>query len=198
MSDFSELPRIRQANERFRLAATFVAFAVIAVLAAIDVAMDLRAGGALGHVAVELGVVALGATGAFAMARRLSAALRDSAYWKDSSSALAVRLRETAADAQKWRAEAQQLLQGLGAAIDVQLEQWGLSRAEKEVALLLLKGLSHHEIAAARGISEATARQQARAVYRKADLEGRHELAAFFLEDLLLPMESPPGGSRAA
>ena len=66
-------------------------------------------------------------------------------------------------------------------------ERWSLTPAEKEVALLLLKGLSHKEIAQARSITEATARQQARAVYRKAGLSGRNELAAFFLEDLLLP-----------
>jgi DNA-binding NarL/FixJ family response regulator len=55
------------------------------------------------------------------------------------------------------------------------------------VASLLLKGLSHKEIAEVRRVSEATARQQARAVYKKAGLSGRNELAAFFLEDLLLP-----------
>jgi hypothetical protein len=36
-------------------------------------------------------------------------------------------------------------------------------------------------------IGETTARQQAGAIYRKAGLSGRHELAAFFLEDLLGP-----------
>lgn len=162
------------------------------MLTAIDIAMDLRSGAAIGHVAVELAIVAIGIVGALVMARRLAVAQRDSAYWRASSAALQSRLLETTAEAQKWRDEARQLLQGLGSAIDAQLERWGLSRAEKEVALLLLKGLSHHEIAAARGISEATARQQARAVYRKADLDGRHDLAAFFLEDLLLPMEPPP------
>ncbi len=40
----------------------------------------------------------------------------------------------------------------------------------------------------ARDVTEATARQQARSVYRKAGLTGRHDLAAFFLEDLLLPI----------
>ena len=45
----------------------------------------------------------------------------------------------------------------------------------------------HKEIASARSITEATARQQARAVYKKAGLGGRNDLAAFFLEDLLLP-----------
>lgn len=192
MSNFSELARVRQSNERFKTIATLVAFAGIALLTAIDIAMDLRSGTAIGHVAVELAIVAIGIVGALVMARRLAVALRDSAYWRASSAALQSRLLETTAEAQKWRDEARQLLQGLGSAIDAQLERWGLSRAEKEVALLLLKGLSHHEIAAARGISEATARQQARAVYRKADLDGRHDLAAFFLEDLLLPMEPPP------
>jgi DNA-binding NarL/FixJ family response regulator len=36
-------------------------------------------------------------------------------------------------------------------------------------------------------VSETTVRQQARAIYRKAGLSGRHDLAAFFLEDLLGP-----------
>ncbi|MCZ7679332.1 MAG: hypothetical protein M5U28_11460 [Sandaracinaceae bacterium] len=55
------------------------------------------------------------------------------------------------------------------------------------MCLLLLKGLSLKEIAAARDTGERTAREQARAVYRKSGLSGRAELAAFFLEDLLAP-----------
>ena len=58
-----------------------------------------------------------------------------------------------------------------------------LSVAEKETALLLLKGLSHKEIASVRNVSEGTARQQATAVYRNAGVSGRNDLAAFFLED---------------
>ena len=38
-----------------------------------------------------------------------------------------------------------------------------------------------------RQVSEATVRQQGRAIYQKAGLRGRHDLAAFFLEDLLDP-----------
>jgi DNA-binding CsgD family transcriptional regulator len=101
--------------------------------------------------------------------------------------ALAERILATEAEAARWRQEARELLQGLGAALDRQFERWALSPAEKEVALLLLKGLSHKELAEVRSITEATARQQARAVYKKAGLTGRHDLAAFFLEDLLLP-----------
>ncbi|RMF83933.1 MAG: DNA-binding response regulator, partial [Nitrospirae bacterium] len=94
------------------------------------------------------------------------------------------------AEAERWRREARHLLRGLGEAIDAQLHRWGLTPAEREVALLLLKGLSLREIAAVRRVGEATTRQQAQAVYRKAGLAGRHELAAFFLEDLLLPAEA--------
>ena len=90
-------------------------------------------------------------------------------------------------EADRFRNEAQDALRGLGEAIDRQFGRWALSPAEREVALLLLKGLSHREVAAVRATSDATIRQQALAVYRKAGLRNRSELSAFFLEDLLLP-----------
>lgn len=92
------------------------------------------------------------------------------------------------AEGAKWRADMRDVLRGLGDAIDAQFERWGLTDAEREVALLMLKGLSHKEIAAVRDSSEKTVRQQARAVYAKANLSGRAALSAFFLEDLLLPV----------
>ncbi|MBW2281204.1 MAG: response regulator transcription factor [Deltaproteobacteria bacterium] len=82
-----------------------------------------------------------------------------------------------------------ELLKGLGDAIDAQFGRWKLTPAEREVALLMLKGLSHKEISAARESSERTVRQQARAIYAKANLSGRAALSAFFLEDLLLPVD---------
>lgn len=63
----------------------------------------------------------------------------------------------------------------------------GLTQAESEIGLLILKGFSHQEIADIRSASERTVREQARALYRKAGLTGRASLSAFFLEDLLLP-----------
>jgi DNA-binding CsgD family transcriptional regulator len=89
----------------------------------------------------------------------------------------------------QWRRDMRELLQGLGKAIDAQFDRWGLTAAEREVAMLLLKGLSHKEIAVVRECGERTARQQARAVYAKANLSGRAALSAFFLEDMLLPVE---------
>jgi DNA-binding CsgD family transcriptional regulator len=92
---------------------------------------------------------------------------------------------------QRWRAESRALLNGLGEAIDVQFSRWNLTDAEREVALLLLKGLSTKEIAAVRASSERTVREQARSIYSKGGLTGRSALSAFFLEDLLAPIERP-------
>lgn len=90
-------------------------------------------------------------------------------------------------ESRRWKRETAGLLQGLSEAIDQQFTRWDLTQAEREVALLLIKGLSTRDIAGLRDTREATVRQQAQVVYRKAGLEGRAELAAFFLEDLLAP-----------
>ncbi|MGH8508190.1 MAG: response regulator transcription factor [Gammaproteobacteria bacterium] len=90
---------------------------------------------------------------------------------------------------QRWRSESRALLDGLGKAIDAQFCRWNLTEAEREVALLLLKGLTNKEIAQVRAVSERTVREQARSVYSKAGLTGRAALSAFFLEDLLAPIE---------
>jgi DNA-binding CsgD family transcriptional regulator len=90
---------------------------------------------------------------------------------------------------QRWRAESRSLINGLGQAIDLQFGRWNLTEAEREVALLLLKGLSLKEIAVVRATSERTIRAQAQSLYGKAGVTGRAALSAFFLEDLLAPIE---------
>ena len=89
----------------------------------------------------------------------------------------------------QWRDETRALLKGLGEAIDRQFLTWKLTEAERESGLLLLKGLSLKEIAAVRVTSERTIRAQVRSIYAKAGLSGRAALSAFFLEDLLAPIE---------
>ena len=89
----------------------------------------------------------------------------------------------------QWRDETRALLKGLGEAIDRQFLTWKLTEAERDVGLLILKGLSLKEIAAVRVTSERTIRAQARSIYAKAGLSGRAALSAFFLEDLLAPIE---------
>jgi DNA-binding CsgD family transcriptional regulator len=96
-------------------------------------------------------------------------------------------LVERSVERDAWRASAEAALAGLGKAIDERFSAWGLTPVEREIALLLLKGHSHKQIAYNTGRSERTVRQHAVAVYHKSGLNGRAELAAFFLEDILLP-----------
>jgi hypothetical protein len=122
------------------LGGVLLAFFVVAVLAALDLGSDLQEGAAFGHVAIEGGITVVGLLGSLVIARRLVIVVRQGRAAQEEASTLAERLKATEAEAERWRAEARGLLQGLGAALDQQFERWALSPAEKEVALLLLKG----------------------------------------------------------
>jgi DNA-binding CsgD family transcriptional regulator len=93
-------------------------------------------------------------------------------------------------EATLWKKQASVFLKGLSIEIQAQFDRWSLTKAEREVALWLLKGFSHKEIASFSDRSERTVRQHSSMVYQKSGLTGRAELAAFFLEDLLAP-EAP-------
>lgn len=149
-------------------------FALIAVLIAWDLVIDYGEGAPMRHVAIELVVLLAAVFGIVLLWRRLARTRTD--------------LREAREQATQWQAQHRELIRGLSAAIDEQFREWQLTKAEAEVALLLLKGFSHKEIATLRETSERTVREQSRSVYRKSGLSGRPSLAAFFLEDLLLPM----------
>ena len=99
-------------------------------------------------------------------------------------------LVEQTAQRDAWRASAESALAGFGRAIDERFRAWQLTPAESEVALLLLKGRSHKEIAYLTHRSERTVRQHAVSVYQKSGLAGRAELAAFFLDAVSLPAAS--------
>lgn len=162
-------------------------FATLAILVGLDLVLDLRGGTTAIHAAIEGSVVALGLASAIRYAMRVRVIAREARDLRVQTEQLGARLAASRAEAERWRRDAGDLIAGLSSAIDRQLDQWQLSPAEKEIALLLLKGLSHKEIAELRGVSETTVRHQARALYRKAGLSGRTDLAAFFLEDLLGP-----------
>ena len=165
-------------------------FALMALLVGIDLITDLRSSTTLAHVLLELLVVAIGfvAAGAIALRQRQSAQVAKDL--RAQAAQLSEHLRASQEEAARWRSDAADLIAGLSAAIDAQFTRWALTPAEREIALLLLKGLSHKEIAQLRAVSETTVRQQARSLYRKAGLSGRNDLAAFFLEDLLGPRET--------
>ncbi|MAB10753.1 MAG: hypothetical protein CMF06_11965 [Hyphomonas sp.] len=148
-----------------------VLFGTIALFIGADLITDSGEGAGAGHLAAELVVLVAASFGLGAMLWRLG------------------RLRRALADARqdagRWQEENRELVQGLGVAIARQFSAWGLTDAESDVGLLLLKGLSLQEIADLRETSERTVREQARAVYRKSSLAGRNALSAYFLEDLL-------------
>lgn len=77
------------------------------------------------------------------------------------------------------------LAQHLSKKIAIQSDIWNLSKTEKEIAVLLIKGFSSKEIAAMRNTSEKTVREQASAIYLKAGVNNRANLASFFIEDIL-------------
>lgn len=167
-------------------------FALVAGMGWFDVITDLHDGAPVHAVVAEVLVLVVGLLGLTWVAARFLALVRRARTLAQRAEELEARLNDSRREADEWRHEARDLIAGFAAAIDRQLDRWGLSPAEKEVALLLLKGLSHKEVANVRAVGEATVRQQARALYRKAGLTGRNDLAAFFLEDLLEPRTNAP------
>jgi DNA-binding CsgD family transcriptional regulator len=89
---------------------------------------------------------------------------------------------------EQMRAQAQALQVARGAlaeAIEAQFALWGLTPAERDVALFALKGLDVAEIAALRGAAQGTVRVQLTHVYAKAGVSNRAQFAAWVVEDLL-------------
>lgn len=168
-------------SSRERILILSVLFSIL-VMVSFDLLTDSREGVSWWHLLAEgvvvfialLGVVAL-LKGSLNLRDRFEQEIRASARFRDEAS--------------KWQAQSKKYLMGLSQAIDQQLTDWQLTTAEKEVAFLLLKGLSLKEIAEIRETTEKTARAQSAAIYSKSNLTGRSELAAYFLEDLLLPVE---------
>lgn len=78
-------------------------------------------------------------------------------------------------------------INGISRHVDAEFEKWQLTNTEREIALMLLKGLTFKDIAQARCKSERTVRQQAGAIYAKSSLANRSDLAAHFLDDFMTP-----------
>ena len=70
--------------------------------------------------------------------------------------------------------------------VTLQFEYWNLTKTEKEVGWMILKGYSFNDIASFRESREKTVRHHAAKIYAKSTTANRSEFAAFFLEDLLI------------
>jgi DNA-binding CsgD family transcriptional regulator len=128
--------------------------------------------------AMEKTLLVIGVGGVFVLIRRTQRQHRE-------QMALIEALGIARASGMEWRDRARTYRAGLGAEIAEQFLSWGLTDAEQEIGWMLLKGLSHKEIAALRGTAESTVRQQARGLYGKSGLPGKTAFSAYFLEDLL-------------
>lgn len=172
---------MNETDRRLQLILVF-ALAAIIVGGTLDLILDEPERWLSFHVIFELLMIA----GAVALATTFWLG-----WWRAERAADRLRrsLAERQTERDHWKAHAQQALAGFGRAIASQFDAWRLTPAEREVALLLLKGYSHKAIARETGRSDATARQHATAVYQKASLGGRAELAAYFLEGIVLPGE---------
>jgi DNA-binding CsgD family transcriptional regulator len=173
-------------DERRLRPVVLLVLALVAVGSAVDIYLDGPTEWASLHVVMELALMVVSASVGLMLLRN----------WRNAESALAVSERtRTAVEADRsaWQARAEQALQGMAKAIDGQFDAWQLTPAEREVALALLQGLGHKQIAYRTNRSESTVRQHAVSVYGKSGQAGRAELAAFFLGGLMLPAsETPP------
>lgn len=156
-------------------------YVAIGALAVADVGYDVEDGVTVEHVAFEGGTIVLAAIGAALVVARLRA---DRARLAAEVSSLRARGDLLEGEAARWRAASESAARSFADVIEVEFERWGLTEAERDVAMLLLKGMSLKEIAGARGTSERTVRQQAGVVYAKAGVGGRNELASWFLDAL--------------
>ena len=77
--------------------------------------------------------------------------------------------------------------------LEERFDEWGLTPAERDVALFAIKGMSTAEIAGLRETSEGTVKAQTAAIYRKAGVSGRPQLLSLFIEDLVEPGTLPLG-----
>lgn len=69
--------------------------------------------------------------------------------------------------------------------LHARFDAWGLTAAQRDVALLTLRGLRSSDIAAARGSAEGTVKAHLSAVFRASSVRTRGELVGLFMEEFL-------------
>lgn len=69
--------------------------------------------------------------------------------------------------------------------MEARFQSWSLTSAEREIAILAIKGFSIAEMANLRKTKQGTVKAQCASVYRKADVAGRLQLLSIFLDDLM-------------
>jgi DNA-binding CsgD family transcriptional regulator len=171
---------IRDVGDKYFSAIIVIVLLANFVFILTDLADDISENMGAWHIVPEV----LTAIATFCLVVGLTLKLRES---REESTTLRQKIDQLEDEAHDWKIKTARYTQGLSEAIDEQMRSWGLTDAEKEVALLLLKGLSNKDVAEVRSTSEQTVKQHSSTIYRKSGLTSRAELSAFFLEDLLSP-----------
>ena len=170
---------------------TFVLLLGTSIFALIDIMLDLNDGVTQEHLIHEAALWAFSMAGAFYQFKIIKWQKQEMSHFqskiKELDSTNTVLLHEQ----ENFKKRISHLSTEFLLSIDDQFNKWSFSRAEKEIALLLIKGLAMKEIADIRGSTESTVRQQASQIYKKSSLNGRMELSAFFLDDLLALSKLP-------
>lgn len=167
-------------DERFYIGLFLV---TIGVLTGLDIFEDLKEGTTFEHIALEFIIAFLSIGVFFYLVYRI---------WRKRQllDQLSEEKKILEDIASQYEQTSKIFITGLGHHIDQEFERWSLTPSEREVSLLILKGLSNAEIAKVRGASETTVRHQTSAIYKKTGLRNKQELMAYFLEDLLTPGET--------
>ena len=151
---------------------------LVVVTSGFDLMTDLSHGATYGHITKESATILLSVSAILWLLHGLREQAREITQLKHDLAQINVARKQP--DEYVLAARKQ-----VGEVIAKQFNDWELTTSEKEVGLLLLKGLSLKEIAALRNTLEKTVRQQASAIYKKAGISGRHEFSAWFIEDFL-------------
>lgn len=157
-----------------------VLLAIIMVLNFFDVITDVSLGVPTWHIIEESMIVLASAVGFVFLVIEISNRTKHINHLKGELDKSCIQLKNISEEMKIARAKYSEV-------IGEQFNLWGLTKSEQEVAMLLLKGLSFREISEVRDTKEKTVRQQASSIYVKADVDGRHEFAAWFLEDFMEP-----------
>ncbi len=149
----------------------------ISMLTGLDLSNDMGEGVTSKHALIEVTIIAISLSGIFFFVRKL----------RQEKRRLNTTLDQAREDLRYWKQKSASFVNGLSSEIERQFDQWSLTKSEKDIALLLIKGFSTKEIAVYRSTAEKTVRVQTSSIYKKSKVANRSELTAFFLEDLLLP-----------
>lgn len=164
--------------QKLIIATFFIVFTLYSSFEVYEELTDLGDGETIAVVIAEIFIVIFSLAGLFYFGYLINRQSKDKSNLNEKLSAVKKQLESSNIRLQEGKKEYQKVIQW-------QFSDWGLSPSEQEVALLMLKGLSIKDISNARNTHEKTVRKQASAIYEKSGLSGRHELSAWFFEDLL-------------